>query len=130
MDDNREGIQVDKPVPPWERPGCFRRDCEPHRGDMLWWLACASFTLGILALVPWCGWMPGLIGIPLGLCSRYMAKADLAKMQAGLMDPNDEGTTTSATNLSNQGLGFSVIGTVVWGGTFLVAWWIQGGPPR
>jgi hypothetical protein len=38
MDENCEAIQAEKPVPPWERPGCFRQGCEPHRGDLLWWL--------------------------------------------------------------------------------------------
>jgi hypothetical protein len=42
MDDHRDGIQTDKPIPPRERPSCFHMDCEPHRGNFLWWLACAT----------------------------------------------------------------------------------------
>src|SRR5690242_9130190 len=122
MDEHREGIQTEKPVPPWERPGCFRRDCEPHRGNFLWWLAFAGLILGILALAPEYGWMPGLIGIFLGLCSRYMAKTDLAKMQAGLMDPFGRAVTGSAEDFSNAGLVLSVIGTVFWGGVVLLRW--------
>jgi hypothetical protein len=116
MGENGESIQTEKPVPPWERPGCFRRDCEPHRGDMLWWLANASLLLGALALVPCCGWLPGLVGIPLSLCSRSLAKADLAKMQAGLMDPAGKGVTFSALTLSINGLWMSILGVVLWGG--------------
>jgi hypothetical protein len=125
MDEYREGIQVEKPILPWERPGCFRRDCEPHRGSLLASLACAGLTLGCLALYPLDGLVFGLLGILVSLCSRYMAKADLAKMQAGLMDPYGEGVTASAKNLSTLGLAFSRVGTVVWGGLLLLAWWTQ-----
>jgi hypothetical protein len=125
----REDIQADKPVPSWKRPGYFRRDCEPHRGDILWEFGCAAFVLGILALVPCLGWVPGLLGIPLGLCCRYLAKADLAKIRMGLMDPTGEAVTYSAEELSTCGLVYSVAGTVVWGGMILVVWWIPDYPP-
>jgi hypothetical protein len=125
MDDHREAIQADKPIPPWARPGCFRLDCESHRGTLLWWLAAAGFGLGVLALFPCWGWVPGLIGIPLSLCIRYLARADLAKMEAGLMDPAGEAVTSSAENLSTLGLAFSWVGTVVWGGLLLLARWIS-----
>ena len=119
MDEHREGIQADKPIPPWERPGCFRRDCEPHRGDMLWWLGNISLFLGVFALSPCVGWVPGLLGIPLSLCSRYLAKADLVKIRAGLMDPAGEKATAQAVYVSTQGLWCSIIGTVIWGGLTL-----------
>jgi hypothetical protein len=119
MNEHGEGIQADKPIPPWEQPGCFRRDCEPHRGNLLWWLAAAGLTLGGLALFPWC-WPPGLIGIPFNLCIRYLAKTDLAKMQAGLMDPYGEGITASAKKISFDGLVCSVVGMVLWGGLYLL----------
>jgi hypothetical protein len=124
VDDLREDIEDDESIPPWERPGCFRMDCEPHRGDMLWWLGNISLILGVLALVPCCGWMPGLLGIPLGLCSKYLAKGDLAKIRAGPMDPYGEGLTKSAMNLSSGGLWCSIIGTVVWGGLALFMRWL------
>ena len=126
--DHREGIQVEKPVPPWERPGYFRLDCEPHRGKPLWWLASAGFLLGLFALFPVCGLILGLLGIPCNLCIRYLAKANLARMQAGLMDPAGKAVTSSAENLSTLGLAFSigsVVGTVLWGGLLLLASWIQ-----
>jgi hypothetical protein len=87
MDEHREGIQAEKPVQPWERPGCFRRDCEPHRGDMLWWLGCAGFVLGNLAMIPCFAGLPNLLSIPLGLTTWMLARSDLAKMQKGVMDP-------------------------------------------
>jgi hypothetical protein len=122
MDDHREGIQIEKPIPPWERPGCFRLDCEPHRGNLLWWLASAGFILGLFALFPLCGLIPGLLGIPFGLCSRHIAKADLAKMQAGLMDPAGEAVTSWAEKVSTEGLVYSIFGMVVWGGMVLIGW--------
>ena len=119
MDDHREGIQIEKPVPPWERPGYFRRDCEPHRSYLLWCLGFVSLFLGVLSLFPFCGLMPGIVGISLGLCSRYMAKADLAKMRSGRMNPYGEGVTDLAMSLINNGLGFSIFGTILWGGLIL-----------
>ena len=130
MDDHREGIQAEKPVPPWQRPGCFRRDCEPHRGTFLWWLACASYILGLLALVPCVGCWPGLLGIPFNLCGRYLAKADLSKIQAGRMDPAGEEHTAQAMTLSTLGLRFSIAGTIIWRGAYLLFSWINGSSPR
>lgn len=125
MDDHREGIQADKPIPPWERPDYFRLDCAPHRGRLLWWLGFVSLSLGLLALVPCCGWLPGLVGIPLGLCSRYMAKRDLARMGAGRMDLAGEGITATALSFSSNGLWFSILGTVFWGGLILLFRWLE-----
>jgi hypothetical protein len=137
MDEHREGIQADKPIQPWERPGCFRRDGEPHRSNLLWWLADVGYALGVFAWFTGCSWVTSLLGTPFGqcnwifgllgilfnLCIRYLAQADLAKMQAGLMDPAGEGVTASAVKLSNMGLVCSVIGTVIWGGLALLVWW-------
>lgn len=69
MDDHREGIQADKPVPPWELPGCFRLDCEPHRGDMLKRLAIAGLIVGQATVC-----LPFLlvVGIPLSVITWYL----------------------------------------------------------
>jgi hypothetical protein len=66
IDEHREGIQADKPGPPWERPGCFRLDCEPHRGELLWWLAYEGFFLGFLNLLASCSYLTNLLGISFG----------------------------------------------------------------
>jgi hypothetical protein len=52
MDDNRTDIQTKKSVPPWERPGCFRLDCEPHRGMLLRWMGRASLIIGCISFIP------------------------------------------------------------------------------
>ena len=132
------GIQADKPTsfpmpaddilgensfPPWERPGYFRLDGEPHRGNFLWWLACASAVCGILAMMPCWGWIPGVLGIPFGLGSYHLARGDLAKMRAGLMDPNGQVITSDAMKMGRLGFLFSAAGAVIWGAVLLLVIW-------
>jgi hypothetical protein len=83
-------------VPPWERPGAVRRDCEPHRGEVLHWLTGACVLWGLLSFVPCLLGLPGLIGVPLGLTTWQLARHDLAQMRAGLMDPQGERMTEDA----------------------------------
>jgi hypothetical protein len=96
--ENRVGIQIDKPVPPWERPGCFRMDCERHRGNLLSRLALASFLLSVSC----CG---SFLGIPLGFWCWRMAKQDLAKMKVGLIDRRGKKLTAFAEEWSFIGMG-------------------------
>src|SRR5262249_10861811 len=69
---------------PWERPGAVRRDCKPHRGELLGRLGDLSLALGVLAMVTWA---PALVGLPLALVVVVLAPGDLAQMDAGVMDP-------------------------------------------
>jgi hypothetical protein len=87
-----QGI-TDKPVPPWELSGAVRRDCEPHRGELLGrlslvtsWLAAAGALLVI----------PGLLALALAVAVRVMARHDLALMRLGGMDPAGEDDTRQA----------------------------------
>jgi hypothetical protein len=74
-------------VPPWEQPGAVRRDCEPHRGDLL-------RVVGILSL--WLGWLSfcffplSWLVVPVGLATWAVAPRDLLEMRAGRMDPQGE----------------------------------------
>lgn len=71
---------------PWEQPyheAEVRRDCEPHRGNLV-------LILGILSLVLF--WAP-LIGLILGIVVTVMGRADLKKMENGAMDPQGKGLT-------------------------------------
>jgi hypothetical protein len=43
-------VASDEDDRPWEQPGAFRLDCEPHRGDMLFFLARLSISLSCVAL--------------------------------------------------------------------------------
>jgi hypothetical protein len=69
---------------PWEAPGCFRHDCEPHRGQFLRLLGTVSAMCGLASL---CLVLPGLVGLPAGIIVGIVARKDLAMMNAGLMDP-------------------------------------------
>ena len=87
-----EGI-TDRPVPPWELPGAVRRDCEPHRGELLRWLSRVTAFLaaaGVLFIVP------ALFALPLGAAVWVMARHDLALMRLGGMDPAGEADTRQA----------------------------------
>jgi hypothetical protein len=96
-----------QPVPdeprPWERPGTVRRDVEPHRDRLLRLLGIASLVIPFagLFLSP----LIGLVaGVSLGLTVWVLAGRDLAKMEAGLMDPDGRRETKSARRLGLAGV--------------------------
>ena len=69
---------------PWERPGAVRRDCERHRGQLLrrlggFVLVCAALAVCALPLA--------LVVLPSSVAVWLLARRDLARMDAGLMDP-------------------------------------------
>jgi hypothetical protein len=68
MDDHREGIQADKPISPWEQPGCFRMDCEPHRGELLRGAGRVVFSSGAISLIPF-GFLVAPLAVPLGVAT-------------------------------------------------------------
>ena len=72
------GTFTDKPAP-WELPGSFRLDCEPHRGKFLKGLVLCGEILA-----------PLLIGLPFSLAAATLAWRDLGRMRAGLMDPSGQ----------------------------------------
>jgi hypothetical protein len=110
---------------PWEQPGAVRRDCEPHRGRLLAALGraalvCACLGLGWLVLAFFAGPVsaaalarpnlrhPGtaaavaclalllLGGLSLGTAVFALARRDLARMAAGLVDPDGAAATALA----------------------------------
>src|SRR5690348_2510613 len=93
---------------PWEGPGAVRRDCEPHRGPLLGVLGglallCALLSPALLCLVPpplgLEGFVPSwLAGVALGGVVFTLARRDLRRMAAGLMDPEGEAATEGARN--------------------------------
>ena len=94
-------------TPPWERPGAVRRDCEPHRGPLLLWLGGAGWVCGLtsLGLVA-----PAFLGLALGLTTQVLARRDLAKMEAGLMDPEGAGLVRKASGYGAVGALLSLVG--------------------
>jgi hypothetical protein len=77
-------------VRPWERGGAVRRDCEPHRAEMLCKLAEIASLLAVLAVI--CGVL-ALASLPLGFAVYRMAGHDLDQMGAGTMDREGEHKT-------------------------------------
>ncbi len=124
MDDNHEGIHAEKPVPPWERPGCFRLDCEPHRGNLLQWIGIASAFLGCysvcLLCIPFASSLLATVGLPLGITTRHLALHDLELMKKGRIDPRGKSKTTEGLRgtliaLVSSCLGFLHWTVLVWG---------------
>jgi hypothetical protein len=113
------GISLKPSAPSRERPEYFRLNPDPPRVAALWLLTCAGHVVGVLALLPILGWIPGLAGIPLGLMNLKLVRRNLARMQAGLVLPDGQHTLSLAVNLARLGLRFSVAGTLIWGTVFL-----------
>jgi hypothetical protein len=97
---------------PWERPGSFRLDCEPHRGVLLVRLAWAglSCALGtILATLIMCvipfphGLFGGFVSLPLTIGVVLTAKYDLRQMNRGERDPSGRELTEQAHALAGLG---------------------------
>ena len=114
------GIQAEKPILPWERPGYFRLDGEPHRGDSLWWFAFGSCLFSGLASMPIAGWMFGLLALTPCFVIRQMARRDLAKMRTGLIDPRGRAVTATAEEFARVGVWISLGGILFWGSVCLV----------
>jgi hypothetical protein len=124
-----EGI-TDRPVPPWELPGAFRRDGEPHRADGLSRLAnaghvaCAfalllSVSVGLAAFSS-ANWQEAevfaalvvLFAVPallLGVIALAQARRDLGLMLRGLMGPSGRDRTTKAARMGRETVVFSLI---------------------
>jgi hypothetical protein len=60
-------------APPWEQPGAVRRDCEPHRGQLVLKLADAGLLLGALAL---CVGFVALLALALGAAAWVLASRE------------------------------------------------------
>ena len=104
MKDELPETQAEESIQPWERPGCFRRDCDPHRGLLLKWLGCASLASSFTTVfLPCLGWVPGLFAIPFTVAVWRMAVRDLAEMRVGRMHPAGEEDTSLAKRMSLAG---------------------------
>jgi len=109
---------------PWEQPDAVRRDCEPHRAELLVWTGRAAMYLGalsgplafcIFALDVRYEWfaLPAVLaaaGIRCGMIVRTWACSDLAEMEAGRMDPAGYPRTLTAQGNAGAALGFGWCG--------------------
>ncbi len=152
MNHDRTRIQVDKSIPPWEQPGFYRMDCEPHRSALLLCLSLPTFIPCLPAFLflytvlfiyvnrrgdfppelygdkyplPEAGF-PGflililsLIGIVLALPALRLARHDLTKMRAALMDPRGKPLTHRAWLLAKLGIVFNCFFAIC-GGALLI----------
>lgn len=83
----------DDELEPWERPGAVRRDCEPHRGELLARLADLAFILSVCSIFV-C--VPTFVALPLALTVVLLASRDLDRMAAVQLDRQGEHQTRAA----------------------------------
>ncbi len=96
---------------PWERPGAVRRDCLAHRAPLLLALADASLLLGILSL---CLGFPALAAFACGAVAWGLARHDLGRMGARLMDPSGLAATRCARARALAGAALGLYGALLW----------------
>ena len=89
----------------------MRLDCEPHRARLVRFLGIAGLILSVVAL---CGGVAGLVGLPCSLAAWIMAREDLAKMRAGVMDPRGERRTRQGGDCGVFGLILSLLFVGFW----------------
>jgi hypothetical protein len=104
---------------PWERPGCVRRDCEPHRGPLLSNLSGAGFVLGVLSLLFVVPCVPGLL---VAGPAWVLARRDLRRMRAGLMDPAGRDLTQQALTRAKVGAALNGLVLGISAAGFVASW--------
>jgi hypothetical protein len=138
---SREDEGNDGSVPPWEMPGNFRRDCEPHRASLL----IALFFIGLNAVGLSClagvfcvghtsrrvdplppeppplmdlnaiGVGLALVALSLGVFTYILARQDLAGMRKGRVDSRGAPDTRTASYLGATVAVISAGTLVMWG---------------
>lgn len=130
----------DQPEPdlqPWVWPYAVRRDCEPHRGELLSRLGLAAFTLSLVGMsmgIP-CTmvvgdelFLPGLPspdrvvvflalaapGVLASVVIWWLAARDLAEMSRGRRDPAGEELTGKARSYGRAGVVIAALGMTFW----------------
>jgi hypothetical protein len=97
---------------PWDQPGAVRRDREPDRSSPLQLFGLAAMGLGALGVLL----LPAApVGLCLGLVVHALARRDLARMRAGLMDPAGRPGTERAMKYATGGAWFGLSSLLVWG---------------
>jgi hypothetical protein len=96
---------------PWERPGAVRRDCEPHRAELL---RALSVTALVCAGFAGCLAVPAVVGLALGVTVWLLGRRDRALMSAGLMDPAGGRPTHDAQDMAVVAAALCLVAAVSW----------------
>jgi hypothetical protein len=105
---------------PWEQPGAVRRDCQPHRGNMLILLGAVGATVGALGIVLF---VPAVVALVVGIITYREAKRDLAEMKAGRMDPGGRSRVLRAQDLGVTSITVGAAGTIWFAAILLLRPW-------
>jgi hypothetical protein len=104
-------LTLEEVFEPWELVGKSRRDCLPHRARLLRLMAYVSCLAGGLSIVCL---VPALLGLPLGLLARAMARRDLDLICGGDMDHRGYHETEKARADSHAGVLLNLWGLFFW----------------
>jgi hypothetical protein len=96
---------------PWERPGAVRRDCEPHRGELLARLADLAIILAVLSVL-FCA--PIFVALPLAVTVVLLAARDLDRMAAVQLDRRGEHQTRDAMERGYWAVRLCVLTVLLW----------------
>ena len=91
---------------PWDQPGAVRRDCQPHRPELLLRLGSVAFLLALLSPLA----VPGVLAAALGVAVHELGKRDLARMRQGRLDPAGDAGTRRAMWWGDVGIVLAVLG--------------------
>ena len=92
---------------PWDLPGAARRDCAPHRGNVLALLGQLSLACGLLSCLLG---VPALLGLPVSVVTIFLAKHDLYLMWEGTLDPRGRQQTELARRRREYGVVLNALG--------------------
>jgi hypothetical protein len=93
--------------------GRMRRDCVPHRGQLLSGMGSVTLIAGGLTLCMF--GVPLLVALPLGITTWVMAAGDLQKMRTGEMEEQGRGQTEVARTTAVFGVVLSLFFSAGWG---------------
>jgi hypothetical protein len=94
----------------------IRRDGEPHRGRLLFWLGSFAAAIGAASACTF-GYL-SVVSVPLGVIVWILASRDLKRMEDGSVDPRGRNLTRNARSSAIAGVLFGVL----FAGVYLLFW--------
>src|SRR5271154_5773482 len=105
---------------PWEQPGHARRDCEPHRGELL----CTLTSLNLLFSLFTCPFLPiAFLTLPLGILLARLARRDIARMRKNEMDPQGLVKTVHAVEAGLNAVLVSLLSMSAWAAVLAIGYY-------